>query len=249
MGRKTEYKRQFREPTKLMQEEYKRNVQYCHLRRQLEHQHNFIEWDWDSESDNGQQYESRNKNVSNSRYQRMDQDESEEESPRCEKQVQTPDWHNNGKQTTEISREPAVDKMDKTDLITPKTKPSSGKKRRSTSGQKRKSRPSTSPRNDAKTPKTDPKPPFHAFGWADATKGIGAKKTYNVRATNEVHPAALRAYKRRELDILKTEEDRRRETLRKKRVRALFNASPPRTDDDVWLTEYQRNFSARTPSR
>ncbi|PIK39813.1 putative centriole, cilia and spindle-associated protein [Apostichopus japonicus] len=128
---------------------------------------------------------------------------------------------------------------------------SSGKKKQSGLRQKRKSRPISSPNKDAKCERSDLTPPFLAFGWADATKGVGAKQTFNVRAANEVHPAALRAFKRRELDILRNEEERQRETLKKKRTRALFNASTHLNDkeDDMWLTEYQRNFSARTPSR
>lgn len=91
MGKRTEYKRQFREPSRHTHDAYRSNYQYCVLRRQLEHQHNFVEWDWDSESENGKLCRNE-RNLNNSSNRERLPDENEVHVARTEKEVQTPEW-------------------------------------------------------------------------------------------------------------------------------------------------------------
>ena len=52
--RRSEYRRQFKEPSwEDHQQQYREQVAYRTHRRQLEHHHNFVEWDWDTESEGG----------------------------------------------------------------------------------------------------------------------------------------------------------------------------------------------------
>eukprot|EP00118_Oscarella_pearsei_P000748 m.5698 g.5698 ORF g.5698 m.5698 type:complete len:232 (+) comp13849_c0_seq2:1222-1917(+) len=89
--------------------------------------------------------------------------------------------------------------------------------------------------------------PFHVYGWANESKADGYKdrRTYNVKADGrEVHPTALKALKRRQVDEQMREELRKRRSLEQKRLEGAFNMGPVHRDDNVWLTEYQRNYVA-----
>ena len=93
---------------------------------------------------------------------------------------------------------------------------------------------------------TERKAPLIPYGWAYRGP-IDSHKTFNVKVPErEASESALRAQKRREFDIMKREEERKRQSLDKKRTEALFNFMED--SDDGWISEYKRNFSGY-PSR
>ncbi|GLH11198.1 Uncharacterized protein GBIM_16028 [Gryllus bimaculatus] len=82
------------------------------------------------------------------------------------------------------------------------------------------------------------KMPFVSYGWNDADKNIGEKKTYNVSAPeSQVHSPALRAQKRRREDI---EKYLRRELDLSKRI---SQTKSPVNLSSIWMSEYQEKFS------
>ena len=84
------------------------------------------------------------------------------------------------------------------------------------------------------------KPPLVPYGWAYRGP-VDNHRTFNVNASQrEVFPSALRASKRRQLEIEKKEAEKYRKSREKLRTEALFNFLPYK--DDSWLTEYQRNY-------
>ncbi|XP_077999239.1 centriole, cilia and spindle-associated protein-like [Glandiceps talaboti] len=95
-------------------------------------------------------------------------------------------------------------------------------------------------------------PPFLAFGWADRERITGTQRTHNVKAavadSQFIYPAALRARKRQELDVVRQKEILERENYRRKRERALFNAAAT-SEPSQWQTEYRRQFSADQAKR
>lgn len=85
------------------------------------------------------------------------------------------------------------------------------------------------------------KPPLIPYGWAYRGP-ITNHKTFNVQVPEkEACPSALRALKRRQVDIQKKEEQKKYQNLLQKKTEALFNFVEK--DDTGWISEYQRNFS------
>ncbi|XP_067682872.1 centriole, cilia and spindle-associated protein-like [Haliotis asinina] len=86
--------------------------------------------------------------------------------------------------------------------------------------------------------------PFMSYGWAGAGHDLSEHKTFNIRATADVYPAALRAHSRRttaaqqkEASAQKTKEDR---------VQALLNsAANERAKHEIeWTSEYRQQYPA-----
>ncbi|XP_046571109.1 uncharacterized protein LOC124279342 [Haliotis rubra] len=86
--------------------------------------------------------------------------------------------------------------------------------------------------------------PFMSYGWAGAGRDLSQHKTFNIRATADVYPAALRAHSRRttaaqqkEVSAQKTKEDR---------VQALLNsAANERAKHEIeWTSEYRQQYPA-----
>lgn len=85
--------------------------------------------------------------------------------------------------------------------------------------------------------------PFVAYGCGARDDTLGEKKTFNIRASSAVYPAALRAKKRNQMMIEKLQEKQRVASANEKRKRALFNEKMTR-ETIAWDTEYRRNYPA-----
>lgn len=85
--------------------------------------------------------------------------------------------------------------------------------------------------------------PFLAYGCGDNERETSTKKTFNVRASSAVYPAALRAQKRNQLQVEKLQEKQRCASAKEKRKKALFNDKMAR-ETSSWDTEYRRNYPA-----
>lgn len=85
--------------------------------------------------------------------------------------------------------------------------------------------------------------PFLAYGCGAAERETSTKKTFNVRASSAVYPAALRAQKRNQLQVEKLQEKQRCASAKEKRKKALFNDKMAR-ETASWDTEYRRNYPA-----
>ncbi|XP_060596424.1 centriole, cilia and spindle-associated protein-like isoform X1 [Ruditapes philippinarum] len=85
--------------------------------------------------------------------------------------------------------------------------------------------------------------PFYNFGSGTNDACTGDKKTFNVRASSAVYPAALRAKKRNLLLIEKQIERQKTASAREKRRKAKFNERMAR-QTATWETEYHRCFPA-----
>ncbi|XP_066467524.1 centriole, cilia and spindle-associated protein [Tiliqua scincoides] len=87
------------------------------------------------------------------------------------------------------------------------------------------------------------KHPFALYGWGEKQTDTGSQKTHNVCASasvNEIHESALRAKNRRQME------------KRKLSQRLIHSAEVERTwrtkpsgQDNPWMTEYMRCYSAR----
>lgn len=85
--------------------------------------------------------------------------------------------------------------------------------------------------------------PFLNYGCGDRELETGDKKTFNVRASSAVYPAALRAKKRNLLQVERLQEKQRSASAREKRRKAKFNEKIAR-ETATWESEYRRCFSA-----
>ncbi|XP_072164610.1 centriole, cilia and spindle-associated protein-like [Diadema setosum] len=242
--RRSEYRRRFKEPLwEDHLERYRENVLYRAYRRQLEHHHNFVEWDWDTESEEGRQAgiaRSRHAAAKKERTRTVDNDR-EDVGGRAiaarglsDRAVQMPDLETakNGKGSDQGGEGRII--VGHPEVAT-----------------RQKPRPISAPERGQKA--EIGRPPMLAYGWADSKRDVGGKKTFNIRASahgdhTQVFPAALRAMRRNEYAIRFREEERKRESLKMRRLRAAFNV-PPREDGNIWVTEYQRSYTGRPVSR
>ncbi|XP_045181996.2 centriole, cilia and spindle-associated protein-like [Mercenaria mercenaria] len=87
------------------------------------------------------------------------------------------------------------------------------------------------------------KKPFYNYGAGTDNTCTGNKKTFNVRASSAVYPAALRAKKRNLLLIEKQLERQKTASAREKRRKAKFNERMIR-ETAHWETEYHRCYPA-----
>lgn len=85
--------------------------------------------------------------------------------------------------------------------------------------------------------------PFLAYGCGADERETSTKKTFNIRASSAVYPAALRAQKRNQLQVEKLKEKQRTASAKEKRKKALFNDKMAR-ETASWDTEYRRNYPA-----
>ncbi|XP_046364224.2 centriole, cilia and spindle-associated protein-like [Haliotis rufescens] len=133
--------------------------------------------------------------------------------------------------------------------------PVSGKKqpqvkssKRSTTSTGLRSAASPSSRLRSRTPAAQPEvehpAPFLSYGWAGAGRNLSQHKTFNIRATADVYPAALRAHSRRATaaqqrvaSAIQMKEDR---------VQALLNsAANERAKHEIeWTSEYRQQYPA-----
>ncbi|XP_038074731.1 centriole, cilia and spindle-associated protein-like isoform X2 [Patiria miniata] len=262
--KKSEYRKQYRDPEwDAHFPHYQEKVDYRVSRRRLEHHHQIFDWDWDSENGNSEENGRRgsprpatapNRNNSQARQGRRAKERHVEVSDR---EVQTPEWSKmRGGPSKDpigwvagenLASSPVLDEKQMHKGHMGQTKDSRPTKKHKASGRqpsrdRRRARPSTAPaeRVDAKQ-EVQEQPPMVAYGWADQELTTGSKKTHNIRASADIYPSALRAMRRRELDIQRQTERDRQHNLREQKLKAMFNMQP--RDDTVWLTEYQRNFA------
>ncbi|KAJ8359942.1 hypothetical protein SKAU_G00164670 [Synaphobranchus kaupii] len=87
--------------------------------------------------------------------------------------------------------------------------------------------------------------PFAMYGWAEQQADMAGKKTHNVLpavSTTEIHPSALRAKTRREVE-------KEMKNLQRRRVRSAdqrkTHKTEPAPEYNPWITEYMRCFSSR----
>lgn len=87
--------------------------------------------------------------------------------------------------------------------------------------------------------------PFAQYGTADDELDTGGKRTFNVRADDEIYKSALRAKKRQEVHVHQQLEAERREPLAARRRKALFNDDfdlAMNKETAKWTSEYNRNY-------
>ncbi|XP_022097934.1 centriole, cilia and spindle-associated protein-like isoform X2 [Acanthaster planci] len=263
--KKSEYRKQYRDPKWGAHfPHYQEKVDYRVNRRRLEHHHQILDWDWDSENGNGEDGAGEGRpamapNRSNNNQVRRGRRAEDRE-------VQTPDWskmrddqlqdQNGVVSGGRLGSSPVLDRkqMKKTDGGQRKDSKSAQSTRKHKTASKhpsrdrRQVRPRTSSEKKADTGRRGPdRPPMVAYGWADEELTTGCKKTHNIRASADIYPSALRAMRRRQLDIQQRAERDRQHSLRERRLKAMFNVPPQ--DDSVWLTEYQRNFTGPSQPR
>ncbi|XP_030855395.1 centriole, cilia and spindle-associated protein-like [Strongylocentrotus purpuratus] len=242
--RRSEYDRQYREPGwDTYQDYYKQQVLYRAYRRRLESHHNFVEWDWETESESGgvrgdraadrpEQVQAAGTNLEDHWNRPVNEGKAIAARGLSDREVQTPEWGD--EKTKKRRRSESARGLSKGERKVPETTPrakTSLERVRGGGGAE------------------GIRPPLLAFGWADREKDVGCKQTFNVRASahgdnTQVFPAALRAMRRNQYAIEYREEQKRRENLKTRRLRAAFNVSPP--DDTLWMTEYQRNYTGQS---
>lgn len=106
-----------------------------------------------------------------------------------------------------------------------------------------KCRPQSAPGSRPVSQSVETTKPFYNFGAGSKDTSTGDKKTFNVRASSAVYPAALRAKKRNLLLIEKQLERQKTASAREKRRKAKFNEQIAR-ETACWQTEYSRCFPA-----
>ncbi|NXS06706.1 CCSAP protein, partial [Neodrepanis coruscans] len=118
---------------------------------------------------------------------------------------------------------------------------------------RRPSRSALSSRNDRKSAKSpqrtdapkENKHPFALYGWGERQTDTGSQKTHNVCASasmNEIHESALRAKNRRQVEKRKLSQRRVRSAEAEMEKSWRTKPSP---QDNPWMTEYMRCYSAR----
>lgn len=104
-------------------------------------------------------------------------------------------------------------------------------------------RPKSAPQSRQSDQEPSHSQPFLAYGCGAEERETNTKKTFNVRASSAVYPAALRAQKRNQLQIEKMKEKQRAALAKEKKKKALFNEKMTR-ETASWDTEYRRNYPA-----
>ncbi|XP_033639121.1 centriole, cilia and spindle-associated protein-like isoform X3 [Asterias rubens] len=232
---RSEYRKQYKDPIWNGHfPHYKEKVDYRVYRRRMEHHHEIFDWDSsDSENDQGDIGAAPNNS-------RTAPNKNNNQGQEYERRV--PPHRTDEPQTqSEMRQEQDVPQPDQ---VLQRVKPLRLKK----------PKPQRDVRTAAARPHTAPggkrvdvgkeRAPMIAFGWADRELKTGSKKTHNIKASADIYPSALRAMRRRELDIQRQQEQDK-QSRKEQKLRALFNIQP--RDDTMWTTEYRRNFIG--PSR
>lgn len=199
--------------------EYSRKLDYRIGRRSVEHQHQ--PWCWDSEDEKKHEPELLEKSSSKEIKKRY-------QTPTVNHRKETSDEEDKG--TKDAAEEPAPNTK-QNQKENSMTRPRKTRRRRRASESKSKREVSTSKQKE----------PFVSYGWANEGP-IEKKYTYNVKASpKEVYPAALRALKRRELEVRRKllenqEKAARKQELMKEKFFNHGHMSP------LFLTEYQRSY-------
>ncbi|XP_066281584.1 centriole, cilia and spindle-associated protein-like [Branchiostoma lanceolatum] len=262
--KKTEYSKQYKGPRwadhrflKLWED----NVDYRVQRRRTEHSHTPWAWQqrWDSDTDSG----SDDGAGAGGRPQTAPVDvwSNEEEQNRLpvdqkrDQEVQTPDgWASDRR--AEVGRHAPGQGHDAGDIDAPprpsEAKPTRGNlgKTRVISTKARPSRPISAPVR-RRPPQHPPlNPPFLPYGQGDRERITGDKRTFNVRASvrgnEEVYLSALRALRRREMQVKAALEARHRDAQRQVALSRSRSVPPPKSDSSQWRTEYQSNFQPQS---
>lgn len=107
-------------------------------------------------------------------------------------------------------------------------------------GKKRKNRISSKTRE---RPKSSPayKPPFLAYGCGDKERETGVKRSFNVRASNDVYPAAMKALVNLHEQQKKRENNRRCLSARERKRKALILEKAWK-EVAGWQSEYRRMY-------
>ncbi|XP_070571372.1 centriole, cilia and spindle-associated protein-like [Ptychodera flava] len=233
--KKTEYRREFRGPQWNQHfHHYKEKVDYCLQRRHLEYHHEPFQWDdWEWDKDDETEKDIDRRPQSAPVYQ---QDKSNKDSHTVHHRTSIEDGT---RESLPIEDRPIQDSPQ----IVTKTKPKAARPQTAKDASRKRVR-------SPKQVPTTHKAPFLPFGWADKQRETGTQRTHNVKAAVShpfnIYPAALRARKRQEIEMVRQKDALRQENYTKKRQRALFN-EPPQDTSSQWLTEYRRNFSAIAP--
>ncbi|CAH1791980.1 unnamed protein product [Owenia fusiformis] len=170
-----------------------------------------------------------------------------------DRQSQTPDWkrkqraksnynennNNIGKSVRDAAIMASPDDFSKTRTVRPRKPVKPLPKPRSMSAPLGRS---------PKKPPVEKPPPFIAYGMNGAERSTGAQKTHNVRASHHVYPAALRAQKRREMEVERQKTELDNAPYREKRKQALFNEKKlfnerMQRHTSCWDTEYRKSFA------
>ncbi|XP_072030298.1 centriole, cilia and spindle-associated protein-like [Amphiura filiformis] len=263
--KKSEYRKQFRKPSWGSHiNHYNEKVDYCKHRRYLEHRHTFVPWDWDSSSngstgssdDRPQTAPNRNNNgggVSKGRkdIQQHPPPEGRDEDRRREAQQRLAPPEPGNRVEQDRGRRALRESNNLQQPPRSQSKPQPVVSVRP--------KPSTSPPKTRKVPpgkgkladQPPWKPPIAAYGWADSSRDVASKLTYNVKSSAHpayVHPSAIRAMKHKEmLAAERQKEEDRLARYGKPTARAVFTVIPPR--ENVWLTTYQSSYcSPEKPS-
>ncbi|XP_052766072.1 uncharacterized protein LOC128207277 [Mya arenaria] len=119
----------------------------------------------------------------------------------------------------------------------------SGARPLSAPGARPKSAPPPATANERPVSQAGPSHPFYNYGGGAGNRVLGDKKTFNVRASAAVYPAALRAKKRNLLLVEQQQEKQRSASAREKRRKARFNERMSR-QTAIWESEYRRSYPA-----
>lgn len=257
----TEYRRKYKEKGPACHEDYVVRYEYMVGRRSTEMSHTPLDWESDSDSDSdastsksqvGQVKGKHAKKLARLR-QRDEQREKNDEppGPKPERKQHTQQAVNVGIQVDKTEVNDGICKEDEAEKKILKSclkevkHSDAGKESLNENKEADKKCRKQHRRRHKKSHRhvetTETKAPLIPYGWAYRGP-IDNHKTFNVKVPErEASESALRAQKRREFDILKREEERKRQSLNKKRTEALFNFMED--NDDGWISEYKRNFS------
>ncbi|XP_019642799.1 PREDICTED: centriole, cilia and spindle-associated protein-like [Branchiostoma belcheri] len=266
--KKTEYSKQYRGPRWADQRFLKLwedNVDYRVQRRRVEHSHTPWAWarwdngdDTDSSSEEGGPQTVPIKEEQSRPPAEQSRPPAERirppAEPRRDQEVQTPErWVSERRHVT-----PPGQGHDAGDSHPPPHRPAEARpppaslgKTRVISTKARPSRPVSAPvRRKPPPPRPSLNPPFLAYGGGDRERVTGDKRTFNVRASvrnnEEVYLSALRALRRREMQVKSALEARHRDAQRRVALSRSRTVPPPRSDTSQWRTEYQSNYQPQS---
>ncbi|KAI8505404.1 hypothetical protein Bbelb_165930 [Branchiostoma belcheri] len=152
---------------------------------------------------------------------------------------------------TNVPEKIVLSMMDVSDSGKARPPPASLGKTRVISTKARPTRPVSAPvRRKPPPPRPSLNPPFLAYGGGDRERVTGDKRTFNVRASvrnnEEVYLSALRALRRREMQVKSALEARHRDAQRRVALSRSRTVPPPRSDTSQWRTEYQSNYQPQS---
>ncbi|XP_078590581.1 centriole, cilia and spindle-associated protein-like [Branchiostoma floridae x Branchiostoma japonicum] len=261
--KKTEYSKQYRGPRwadhrflKLWED----NVDYRVQRRRAEHSHTPWAWQrWDSDttdsgSDDGAGADGRPQTAPVDVWTNEEEQNRPPVDQKRDQEVQTPDRWASDRRGEVGGRAPPGQGHDAGDIDVPsrpaEAKPTRGSlgKTRVISTKARPSRPISAPVRRKPPPQRPPlNPPFLPYGQGDRERVTGDKRTFNVRASvrdnEEVYLSALRALRRREMQVRAALEARHRDAQKRVALsRSRTTLPPAKSDSSQWRTEYQSNY-------